>query len=198
MKRCIALLVVVLTLLAGTVFAAGTGTLKGNVWWHYSKFEINRGPDGSSSGSLNLNVWSDKKYASNKGDTGARIEVIPTGFNKKSISSAEERAWYTHGQPPAGRNIFVTQANNGGYYEIAGIPEGEYMVIVVSRKAKEDIDYADPALQNYIGNWDLFNSFVLSGCAYETKKVRIRAGATTVVNQNFDYTVQHGYYKTEA
>lgn len=185
------------TLSVAAASAAASGSVKGTVTWKYSKFVVNRNDNGMSSGGLNLNSLRDKDYARDRGDAGAKIELIPTGFDRNSITELQERTWYGESIPPAGKNIFVAIANNAGYYEINSVPAGEYMLIIVSRKARENYTYPEPLMQRYIRDWDYFNSFVLSGNEYSMRKVNVENGKALTVNKNFEYTVRRGYVDTE-
>lgn len=202
MKRILICVMAFFVLVAGVAFAAqaaGTGTIKGTVSWKYTKFVENRSPNaGMSSGGINVSAWNDKKYTKAHGDSGAKIELIPVSYNKASISDVQERNWYAANQVPEGTNIFMTRADNGGYYEISGIPAGEYIMIIVSQKEKENYTYEEPTLQKYVRNWDMFNTFVLSGNEYVKRNVTIKAGEIMTQNQNFNYTVKLGITTNES
>ncbi len=199
MKRVVLLLVACMVLLAGTVFAAaaaGDSGIKGNVTWKYSRLVYNRGDDGRATSAVDVQLWKSKAAGKVHGDAGAKIILIPKDFDKNSLSEDQEREWYTLGIVPEGKNIFITQANNEGYYEITGVPSGEYLLIIISQKEKQHYVYAEPLLQRYIRNWDMFNTFVLSGCEYTRSKVMIKAGKMTAQNASFEYTRQYGVDKS--
>ena len=202
MKRIIVMVAALVICLAGLAVAAatgGTGTVKGHVTWKYTPFVYNMSPNsGMSSGGINLSSMGDKNHNQPQSDAGAKIELIPVDFNKNSISDYQERDWYCMGQPPEGSHIFVSQANNGGYYEITDVPAGKYIMIIVSAKEKENYNYIEPKLQQYIRNWDLFNTFVLSGNEYVKKDITITNGAITVCDQRFNYTAHQGIEQSES
>lgn len=201
MKRLMTGVLMLMLVLMGTMFAAAAdnGSVKGTVTWKYSPFVNNRAAgSGMSSGGINIRTFNDKNYAKPKGDAGAKIELISTSFNKNSLTDTQEQQWYSMDLAPVGQQVFVTRADNGGYYELTNIPAGEYLMIIVSAKERQNYSYAEPVLQKYIRTWDLFDTFVLSGNEYVKKNVVIKAGQSVTVNQNFDYTVRQGVNVSES
>jgi len=197
MKRMMRVWILFIVLVCGAVYvsaaASDTGGVRGVVTWKYSKFIRERGHDGLSQGGLNLNALRDKEYAKPRGDVGAKVELIPVTFNKNSITDVRERLWYSSNLPPEGTNIFFTAADNAGYYEINGVPAGEYMLFIVSAKARAYYAYPEKDVLQYIRNWDYFNAFVLDGNEYSLRRVTIQKGQNLTVNREFEYTVRHEY-----
>ncbi|MGE1062933.1 hypothetical protein NXG27_09955 [Megasphaera paucivorans] len=197
MKRMMRVWVFLVILVCGAVYvsaaASDTGGVRGVVTWKYSKFIRERGYNGVSQGGLNLNALRDKEYAKPRGDVGAKIELIPVTFNKNSITDVQERLWYSSNLPPEGTHIFFVEADNAGYYEINDVPAGEYMLFIVSAKARAYYAYPENEVLQYIRNWDYFNAFVLDGNEYSLRRITIQKGQNLTVNREFEYTVRRDY-----
>lgn len=199
MKRAAWFGVVLAVLLCQLAYAsaAHTGGVHGRVTWQYSKFIEQRNMNGMPSSGLNIKALQDKEYARKRGDAGAKIELIPVTFDKNSITEDQEQAWYRDNVPPPGKNIFFAPVNQEGYYEIYGVPAGDYMLLIVSRKSKETYTYPEKRMLRYIRNWEYFDYFVLAGGEYSLRKITIQAGKTLTADRNFEYTVTYGYVGNE-
>ena len=197
MKRMMRVLIFLVVLVCGAVYvsatASDTGGVRGFVTWKYSKFIREPKYNEFSQGGLNLNALRDKEYAKPRGDVRAKIELIPIAFNKNSITDAQERLWYSSNLPPEGTHIFFAEADNAGYYEINDVPAGEYMLFIVSAKARAYYAYPEKDVLRYIRNWDYFNAFVLNGCEYSLRQITVQKGQNLTVNREFEYTVRHDY-----
>ncbi|GEC92824.1 hypothetical protein [Brevibacillus brevis] len=146
-------------------------------------------PKGSLKGTI---TWQYNDFVGTKPDVNAKILLIPTGFDKNTITDVEEGV-FAIGTVPKNSGLFAAKANGYGNYEIGNLPAGEYHILVVSaqttRNIKEPVDeYFTSILKPYIRNWDSFVRISLLHYKYELSTITIEEDQTLDFSHDFGNT----------
>ena len=167
--------------------AAPSGKVQGTVTWRYSLMRATQGI-GDQKPIAGIDIINSSNQDKIYNDRGARVQLIPYFFDKTSITSSQEQDWYTRGIAPAGSNIFVTETDEDGNYQIENIPEGTYELVIISGRAKSSSipPEQEATMKRYVRNWDVFDLFVLNGSNYIIKRVVVQPGMPVVENYEFE------------
>ncbi|MFC5529047.1 stalk domain-containing protein [Cohnella yongneupensis] len=148
---------------------AGVGNVKGAITWQYNDF------------------------VGTKADVGAKVFLIPTSFDKKSITADESNLYSMIGAVPKGSGLQFVKVNGFGQYELNDIPAGKYYIVISSknttRNSDEDLsDYVVSTLKPLFADWDTFVLFNLKLTNHEVREIEIKKGKTLDVSYDFGNT----------
>lgn len=150
--------------------------------------------DNKSFGSVKGAItWQYNTFIGTKPDTGAKIFLIPTNFDKNSVTEAESMSFGSIGSVPKGKKLFFAKANGYGNYEINNIPTGKYIIIISSNKTTRDFnkaidDYDTNLLKSLIRDYEHFEIMNLKLNKYMIRTVEVNANQIKDFSYDFGFT----------
>lgn len=138
-------------------------------------------------------TWQYNDFIGTKPDVGAVIFLIPSNFNPNSITDEDLKQFYGNFIAPKNSGIFSTKTNGYGYYEISNVPQGEYIIFIMSRMASRNnenqIDQNTiNLLKPVIKNWDFFKLIFLDTNKFKCDRITINRGLDLDYSHDFGYS----------
>ncbi|TQR39104.1 hypothetical protein [Brevibacillus brevis] len=154
---------------ARTALPIQKGALKGTITWQYNDF------------------------VGTKPDVNARIYLIPTDFDKNTITDLEESTFLYETIAPKGSRLYAAKANGYGNYEIGNVPAGEYHILVVSKQTIRNLqepvdDLTAYTLNPYVRDWESFEAATFLLYKHVLSKVTIEENQTLDFSHDFGNT----------
>lgn len=162
----------------------GYGTVSGNITYHYNQ------------------------YMGYVADTGARVILIPKDGSAKSSDISEVLFSVLTEKTLRDKNIYSAKVDGAGNYSVNHIPEGEYLIFIISNKCSTGLWFAayddtisdaadtyykniinDSGLNLYLNDTTSFN-LVKSIIFYDYKfsSISVYGNSNTTVSHAFPYT----------
>lgn len=171
-----------------TIFAAANGSVVGSVKWQWQLvrgMDIIHGDKDRRSAGVGWDIAKKKKQPTET--KIAKLELIDADTNMQLLSDEELIEWYHRGNPPAGRNIFITQTTPDNTFAFNDVPEGEYFLVAVAPyrwyRANPSPDRLE--LEKYLKNWEQFELFTIGSDYCDVKKIKVRAGQKVIADCDF-------------
>ncbi|MED1800828.1 hypothetical protein [Brevibacillus porteri] len=154
---------------ARTELPTEKGALKGTITWQYNDF------------------------VGTKPDVNARIYLIPTDFDKNTITDLEEGMFAYDTIAPKGSGLYAAKANGYGNYEIGNVPAGEYHILVVSKQTIRNVqepvdDLTAYTLNPYVRDWENFEAATFLLYKHVLSKITIEENQTLDFSHDFGNT----------
>lgn len=138
-------------------------------------------------------TWQYNNFVGTKPDVEAKIYLIPTTFNKDSLTQEQADLFAMIGSAPKKSGLFFTKANGYGNYELPRVPVGDYYIIIVSNKTTRNLnepvdDYTVQTIQPLVNNWENFVLFNFTQNKYEVKPITVEEDQVLDVSHDFGFT----------
>ncbi|MDD6620347.1 MAG: fibronectin type III domain-containing protein [Eubacteriales bacterium] len=137
------------------------------------------------------------RYVGRRGDTGAKILLLPTDSTAKNVSIS----WFDTDSKLEKYNVYKTQVDGTGNFVINHVATGEYLAIIVSKETSSEYwfeagnsdDYEASVAEMFFNYMDKqsaneFASEIISYHKFTTKLITVYDNENTVFNYDFGIT----------
>ena len=141
-------------------------------------------------------TWQYNNFVGTRGDTGAKIFLWPTNYDKSTVTPLEEDTWILGVSAPKNKNCFLTQADGYGNFDIYDIPAGEYIIFVLSRNTSHPPTQLQPYINyfsKYFQDIDKFAKINLSMFKFTFATIKISNERINRFSYDFGYTYMQMY-----
>ncbi|MBD8841989.1 hypothetical protein MHB85_30665 [Paenibacillus sp. FSL K6-4396] len=134
------------------------------------------------------------KFIGTKADVGAVVYLIPKKQKKASITTQQMIDISDKKIKANSVGIYYTKVNGKGDYKISGIPEGDYIILIISLNTTRDFltKYDDKAatklLKPYFKDWNNLSTGMLEAFKSVAEEITITGNDTTDYSHDFGYS----------
>lgn len=146
----------------------------------------------SNAGGIRGSVtYTDSSHGGKKADTGSRVLLITTNGKAKGL---EMTAWTKAAQEKFEKyGIYFTEVDRNGHYSFTDIPEGEYLILIISDATTSKIDAEHYAEYKASIEMSLTASLSSSATGTFSKAVGLSNCEIAIVNVKENSQTIHSY-----
>lgn len=137
-------------------------------------------------------TWQYNDFVGTKGDVNAKIFLVPTTVDFSLVSLEDVQNFFTEGYALTNARSYFTKADGYGNYSFRQIPEGSYVLIMLSANtfnmkneiSQEALLVLQPLLQDH---WDWFYESRLLTWKHFVKQIYVTENQAQTVSHDFGY-----------